>query len=320
MSFTILGTGHKLPKRVVTNDELSKIVDTSDEWIVSRSGIKQRHVLSDETLTDISVEAAELALQDAKVKISEIDLIIYGTYCGDTHSPSQACLVAERLGASCPCFDVNAACTGFVYSLDVAAGYFARKKAKKVLVFGGDNLSGHLNWQDRASCVLFGDGVGAVVLGEGDDLITSHLTAIPNSSHIVGNYVGGASPFNQKEQPIPFYRINGQEVYKFAVNAACNDLKFVIKQANLTEKDIAWFLLHQANMRIIDTAIEHFGVSKDRFINCIEKTGNVSAASIPILLDIGNREKKFKKGELIGISAFGGGLTTGAAIIRWNKN
>jgi len=317
MSFSILGTGSQLPNLRVTNDDLAKKVDTSDEWIVSKTGIKERRILSNETLVDIAGKASLKALENAKVKLEDIDLIICATTLGETISPSTACLIAERLGATVPAFDINAACSGFVYALDVAAGYFARKKVKKVLVVCAEQISRLVDWNDRATCVLFGDGAAAAVLGEGDNLLAIRLTCNPDSKALYQNYTGGASPFNTLE-PLPsFVKMNGQAVYRFAVNAVCNDLTAVLKEANVTEKDISYFLLHQANMRIIDAAIAHVKLSKDRFLNSIERTGNTSAVSIPLLLDEANRAGKFKKGDLLALSAFGAGLTTGACILKW---
>jgi len=317
MSFKILGTGSSLPALRVTNDDLSKKVDTSDEWIVSKTGIKERRILSSESLTDIATDACVKALESANAKIEDIDLIICATTLGDMYIPSMACLVAEKLGAKVPSFDVNAACSGFVYALDVAAGYFARKKVKKVLVVSAEQLSKHVNWQDRTTCVLFGDGAAAVVLGEGNNLLAIRLTCVPDSTALYANYTGGVSPFDTREKLSPYINMNGQAVYRFAVNAACNDLTAVIKEANLNENDISHILLHQANMRIIDAAIAHIKIPKDKFINSIDRTGNVSAVSIPLLLDEANKAKKFKKGDLLAISAFGAGLTTGACVIRW---
>jgi len=319
MSFTVLGTGHALPEHVVTNDYLSKMMDTSDEWIIQKTGIKERRVLKGETLTDLAVLAAKHALTDALLDVSEIDLLLCATIFGDTFTPSTACIIAEKIGANCAAFDINAACTGFIYALDIAAGYFARKKVKKILIVCADQCSRLVDWTDRSTCVLFGDGAGAAVLGEGADLLSIRITAAPNSGVIKKYNIANISPFNEGSKKIfPHLTMNGQEVYKFAVNAACNDLRFVIKEAGLCEKDIDWFLLHQANMRIIDAAINQLCAPKEKFINCIEKTGNVSAASVPILLDIGN-SGKFNKGNLIAMAAFGAGLTTGAAVLRWNK-
>ena len=315
--FKILGTGHALPEKIIKNDELAQMVDTSDEWIFSRTGIKERRVLSDESLVDISVKASRLALENAGIKISEIDLIIFSTVFPDFSSPSMACLTALELDATCPAFDINCACTGFLYALDTAAAYFAAKKVKKVLIICGEQMSRVIDWTDRATCVLFGDAAGAVVLGEGDGLLSSIITCKPNDQFIRVPNAQGTSPFITKQFEKPFVKMNGQEVYKFAVTAACNDISLVTKQAELKLSDINYVILHQANMRIIDAAISMLKIPKEKFLNCIESTGNTSSATIPVVLDEANRARKFKKGDIIALSAFGAGLTTGAAIIKW---
>ncbi|MCL2847415.1 MAG: ketoacyl-ACP synthase III [Firmicutes bacterium] len=315
--FQILGTGSSLPKLKVTNDDLAKKMDTSDEWIVSKTGIKSRNILSDETITDLAVEASIKAIKDAKVDVSEIDLIVSATLVGDTITPSMSCLIAEKLGVSCPAFDINAACSGFVYALDVVAGYFARKKVKKVLVLGAERLSHHIDWSDRATCVLFGDGAGAVVLGEGDNLRSIRLTTQPGKANLYEDFRGGDSPFSTREFPVQHIKMNGQEVYKFAVNAIVNDIKFVLDDAKITQEKVSHFLLHQANIRIIDAAIHSLKIPKEKFHNTIDHTGNLSAASIPVLLDEINKAGKLKRGDLIAICAFGAGLTTGAMLMEW---
>jgi len=317
MSFSILSTGSALPALKVTNDDLAKKVDTSDAWIVSKTGIKERRIITSESITDLAVLAAERALDSAKVTAKDIDLVIGATIVGDTLTPSMACLIAERLGAECACFDINAACSGFVYALDVAAGYFARGKVKKVLIVCAEHLSRHVNWEDRGTCVLFGDGAGAVVLGEGDNLKSIRITSIPSKGNLYQNFTGGMSPFNQRDYGTPYINMNGQEVYKFAVNAVCNDLTFVLSNAGVSEAEVSHFLLHQANMRIIDAAIHNLKFPKEKFYNTIDKTGNLSAASVPVLLDEMNKAGKFKRGDLLAMCAFGAGLTTGALVIKW---
>ena len=315
--FSILGTGSCLPKLKVTNDDLTSIVDTSDEWIVQKTGIKSRHIITDESITDLAFNAANSAFENAKIKASDIDLIICATVIGDTVTPSMACLLAERLGVACTAFDINAACSGFIYALDVVAGYFVRGRAKKALVIGAEHLSRHINWKDRATCVLFGDGAGAVVLGEGDGLLSIRLTTQPNSEHLAQNFTGGESPFNKRDYGTPYVKMHGQDVYRFAVNAVANDLVEVLNDANLQEKDVQHFLLHQANIRIIDAAINSLKFPKEKFFNTIDKTGNLSAASVPVLIDEANRAGRLKKGDIIAMCAFGAGLTTGACVIRW---
>ena len=315
MAFKILGTGSALPSKKVTNDDLSKMVDTSDEWIISKTGIKTRHILSDESLADIAKAAAESALADAKTDKSEIDLIICATMGADYRSPGLAAILSETMGIPCAAFDVNSACTGFIYALDVADGFFCRKKAKKILVVAADAMSRFVDWTDRATCVLFGDGAGAVLLGAGDGYLSSKLTCEGNAG--VLNIPCGAGNLFAEAKTAPYLYMNGQEVYRFAVSAMSNDVVDVVTAAGLAMDDISYVLPHQANARIIKAAGDKLGVSRDKILVNIQDCGNMSAASIPVLLDVYNKKGTFKPGDILVMSAFGGGLTTGACVIRW---
>lgn len=317
MSFTILGTGSAVPSRVVTNDDLSQIMDTSDEWITTRTGIATRHILTDETLTDIAVEAGRRALAQAGVAPEELDLIICATLRGDYITPAEACVIQMRLGATCPSFDVNAACSGFVYALDVAAGYFARKKAKKVLVVGCDAMSQIMNWEDRSTSVIFGDGAGAVVLGEGDDLLASHLTTQGNYEVLGMPHIRGNSPYLRQPEGSPHLVMHGQEVYKFAVGAFCDSVGAVMKEVGVEPRDIDHVFPHQANLRIINAAQKKLGIPEERYHINIREYGNMSGGSIPLLLDEANKKGLLKKGQLVVLCAFGGGLTTASVLLRW---
>ncbi len=321
MSFTIKGTGSAVPKLTVTNEDLSRMVDTSDEWITSRTGVKERRVLSDETLTELALEAARQAMDDAGAEPEELDLILCATIRGDILSPSMACLLQGQLGADCPSMDVNAACSGFMYALDVAAAYFDSGRAKKALVVAAEALSPVVDWTDRATCVLFGDAAGAVVLEAGDDLLAIRLQArgTPTPLRITG--FPARSPFIKAEpgrgdESAKVY-MNGQEVYKFAVGAMTGGLREVIGLAGLNEGDVDWVLPHQANIRIIEAAKQRLGIAPDRFLHNMERYGNTSAASIPVLLDECRRAGRFRPGEVLAMSAFGAGLTSGACVIRW---
>ena len=234
-------------------------------------------------------------------------------------TPSQACVIQKRIGASCPAFDVNAACSGFLYALDVAAGYFARKKAKKVLVVSSEVLSRLADWTDRSTCVLFGDGAGAVVLGEGDDLLSLRLTADGNWESLVIPQVHGNCPFDETKGEAPFLRMNGQDVYKFAVTNMAADLKCVIEEAGLTCEQVDFVLPHQANIRIIEAAAHRLSIPREKYVVNIERYGNTSSASIPMMLDELNRQGTLKKGDILAMTAFGGGFTTGAGVLRWSK-
>lgn len=319
MSFVIAGTGSAYPARAVTNDELARLVDTSDAWILSRTGIRERRVLTGETLEDIACAAAERALADAGVSPKELDLIVCATIRGDYMTPSLACMLQKRLGAPCIAFDVNAACTGFLYALDVADGYFARKRAKKALVVAAEAMSKMIDWTDRSTCVLFGDAAGAVVLIEGDGLLAMRLSASGDEGPLNISNAEGSSPFSAIAARPQVVSMTGQDVYKFAVNAICRDLEGVIADAGVGQEDIAYVLPHQANLRIIEAAIGRFDIGRERYLINIERFGNTSSASIPLLLDEANRSGLFGGGDLLALCAFGGGLTSGACVLRWGK-
>lgn len=317
MSYKILGTGSAHPKRSVTNDDLAEFLDTSDEWIYTRTGIKSRYICTDEPISDIAVKAGQAALENAGVSAEQLDAIICSTARGDYFTPSMACILQQRLGAVCPAFDLNAACTGFLYALDVADGYFVRGRAKKILVVACENMSRLLDWRDRSTCVLFGDGAGAAVLGEGENLLSIYLSAQGNLENMNIPNVGGNSPFSGAAAAESFLGMKGQEIYKFAVAAMTGDLERVIREAGLKQEEIDYVLPHQANQRIIDTAKKRLSIPEDRYCSNIDRYGNVSSASIPILLDELNRKNTFKIGDLLALTAFGGGLTSGACVIRW---
>ncbi|UOO38620.1 ketoacyl-ACP synthase III [Oscillospiraceae bacterium CM] len=317
MSFKILGTGHYVPERVLTNDEMSTMVETSDEWIAQRVGIRERRVCTTETASELAFKAAEKALEMSGVKPEELDMILCATISADDASPSMACMVQNLLGASCPAMDISAACSGFIYMLDTAAGFFARGKVKKMLVVGAERLSRLVDWTDRNTCVIFADGAGAAVLGAGDNYLSSKLFAKGGDTVIkIPNYQG-TSPFYQVESPSPYIKMNGQETFKFAVNAMAGDLAEVIESAGITQSDIAWVIPHQANLRIIDAAGRKLDIPAERFAKNIEKYGNTSAASIPILIDELHRDGQFKNGDYIALCSFGGGLSSAACVIRW---
>lgn len=317
MSFKVLGTGHFVPSRIVTNDELSTIVETSDEWITQRVGVKERRVCTTETAAELAYGAALEALRMSGTKPEELDMIICATVSGDDASPSMACVVQNLLGATCPAMDVSAACSGFIYMLDTAAGFFARKKVKKMLVVGAERLSRIMDWTDRNTCVIFGDGAGAMVLGEGDAYMASKLFAKGGDTVIKIPYFGGSSPFYKNESPKPYIYMNGQETFKFAVTVMIQDIKDVVREAGLQLSDIAWVIPHQANARIIDAASRKLDIPAERFGKNIEKYGNTSAASIPMLIDELVRDGKIKDGDYLALCSFGGGLSSAACVIRW---
>ena len=307
MSFSILGTGSAFGSRVITNGDFENMLDTSDEWIRTRTGIRERHTLAEgESLTQLACKAASGALEMAGLTPQDLDYIICATVTADYKTPAQACVIQKELGATCPAFDINAGCSGFVYALNVANGFFAVNPDIKVLVIGADAITRLMDWNDRSTAVLFGDASGAVVLGKGNGLKALTIKAKGNTDYLYC--------INEKDE---YVHMAGQKVFQFAVSSMVRDIKKVVKDAGITFDDVDHILLHQANMRIIDFGIEKLGIPPEKFPVNIYKTGNTSAASIPALLDETVRSGAFKKGEMVVMSAFGAGLTSGAAVIEW---
>lgn len=319
MTYRISGTGSCLPKLIVDNQKMAEFVDTSDEWITQRTGIKTRHILSAETLTDIAVNSAQRALEDAGLSGSDIDLVIASTLQGDYLTPSLACLVQSAIGAQCAAFDLNAACTGFIYALDVARAYFAAGHVRNILVVCAEAMSRIVDWRDRSTCVLFGDGAGAVVLSEGDDLKAIKTTSQGTAETLRAPVHTGNTPFAKSDEKSGFLFMDGQEVYRFAVSAVNRDVDDVLSQAGLAPHEVDYYLLHQANSRIIDGARRRIDQPESKFPVVINRFGNTSSASIPILLDDMNHSGQLKPGQTLLMCAFGAGYTTGACIINWSK-
>ena len=318
MSFQILGTGSFAPEKIVTNDDLSHMVETSDEWITKRVGVKQRHVCTTETATDMGVEAARRALENSGVMPEELDMIIAATISADTISPGLAGMVQNRLGAgSCPCFDINVACPGFLYALDVADGFFARGRVKKVLVVSSERMSGLIDWTDRGTCVIFGDGAGAAVLGEGDNYLSSTLSTIGGDNVISIPTKWDNSPFYENPLKKNVVNMQGQETYKFAVTSMVRDVRQVMEEAGITGEQVKAVIPHQANYRIVEAIAKRMKLPIDRFPMNIERYGNTSGATIPILLDELNREGRLNRGDKIVLAGFGAGLTWGASLLEW---
>lgn len=316
--FHIIGTGMYVPERIVTNDELATMVDTNDEWIRQRVGIAERRVSTEEWTSEMAYKAALAALENADCKPEDLDYIITATVSGETVSPSTACMVQKLLGATCPAMEINAACSAFLFLLETAAGLFARKKANKILVVGAERLSGIMDWSDRGTCIIFGDGAGAAVLSnEVDGYLDSVVTVQGNDEVIKIPTNIGCSPFFTKENDTPYIHMMGQETFKYAVSSICNDVTTLLTQNNLTLDDIKYIVPHQANKRIIDFAAKRLKTSEDKFFLNIERYGNTSSASIPIALDELNRAGKLMRGDYIILTAFGGGLANAACLIRW---
>lgn len=318
MSFRILGTGSFLPRKVLTNDDLSHMVETSDEWITKRVGVKERRVCTTETNTDMGVAAALAALEDSGVKPEELDLIIGATISADTISPGLAGMVQNRIGATCPCFDMNVACPGFLFALEVADGFFVKKTVKKVLVVSAERMSGLIDWTDRSTCVIFGDGAGAAVLGEGDSYLASELHTTGGDDVISIPTWWDNSPFYGHELKKNVVSMAGQETYKFAVTSMVRDIQSVMAKAGITGEQVKAVIPHQANYRIINEARRRLPeIAPEKFLINIQRCGNTSSASEPILLDEANRQGLLQPGDYVVLSAFGGGLSSAASVVRW---
>lgn len=317
MSIKVLGTGFYVPEHVVTNDDLKKFVDTSDEWITQRVGVKQRRISIDETAGDFAVKAANDALKSSGVGADEIDLIIAATITSETTCPTVAGTVQKAIGAECPAFDINSACSGFLFALDTAVSYIVRGGLRNVLVIGSERLSKIVDWTDRSTCVIFGDGAGALVAAPGDGYLSSRLYTNGGGDVIEIPSYTGASPFYKGEQKQPFILMDGQETFKFAVNRIVDDIKYVVQKAGITLEEVDHIVPHQANIRIIEYASKRLGVPKEKFFVNIDKYGNTSSASIPMALSELNSSGKLKRGDIVVMSAFGGGLSSAACVLNW---
>ena len=316
MSFQIVGTGRATPDLVLTNEMVSKLVETDDEWITSRTGIKTRYISTHETMEELSTNAALNAIIKAGIAGSDIDLIICSTLQGDYICPSLSCLIQRNIAASCPAFDINAACSGFLYALDIADAYIASGKLETVLVVATEMMSRHIDWTDRATCVLFGDGAGAVVLKKGEGLRSIKITARGDDKLLTIGSVFCQSPFAKQPQIDPNFHMAGGEIFKFAVKSILKDVKEVMKAADVTVSDIKMMVPHQANLRVFQAVKEKLGFSDDQVASGIDHYGNTSSASIPLLLDELLEAGKLGAGDIIVFTAFGGGLTTGACVIK----
>ena len=321
MSYHVMGTGSALPERVVTNDDLSQFLETDDEWISTRTGIKARPICSGETLLDLATQASEKALADAGVTPAELDLIVGTTVSGDDLTPSMACSVQERLGATCPAFDISAACAGFVFALEVTDGFFARKQAQRILIVSAEKMSRVVDWTDRATCVLFGDGAASAVLGAGGESpIYTKLTTKGCREALYIPNMHGNSPFAPAEAPEDHgLKMHGREIFKFAVTSICSDVTELCEARGITVDDIDHFVFHQANKRILDAAVDRLGIDVAKVAYTIENTGNVSSACIPLTLDRLNRAGALKEGDLVCCSGFGAGLVVGTTLLRWGS-
>ncbi|KYH28741.1 MULTISPECIES: beta-ketoacyl-ACP synthase III [Clostridium] len=318
----VIGTGRYVPENIVTNDDLSKIVDTNNEWIKSRTGIRERRISKEENTSELAAKAGRKALESSKLKPEDIELIIVSTATPDNFTPSTACMVQEKLGAiNATCFDISAACTGFIYAVGIASQFIKTGQSKNALVIGAEVLSKIIDWEDRSTCVLFGDGAGAVVLERSEEIgLISQYTGSDGSGgkFLECGTVPLKNPYSKTD--INFksnLSMEGREVFKFAINAMIHSIGKVLKDTQYTLDDIDYIVPHQANLRIIDFVAKKLKLDKDKFYINLDRYGNTSGASIPIALDEMNEKGLLKKGDKIIIVGFGGGLTFGAHLIKW---
>lgn len=313
----ISGTGSALPKQIVTNEMLSQFLDTSDEWIRTRTGVLSRQVISDEKLEDLAAEAAMKALDNAGMKAEELDFIICSNVVNEYITPQLSCIIQGAIGATCPCIDINCACAGLVHALEIAESFYQAGRVKNVLIVCAEEPTRMTDWSDRRTCVLFGDGAGAVVLTPGDNIKSIKLSAASATDKLWQYRTLQPTPYITKEEVSTPLQMKGQEVFKFAVTAATKDIKRALDESGMEASRIDHYLLHQANIRIIK-AIRHFlEQPEEKFPTNVEDHGNSSSACCPILLDECNRRGLLKEGDMIAMSAFGAGFVSGAVIFEW---
>ncbi len=314
----IIGTGGYLPEKVITNADLEKLVDTTDDWITERTGIRRRHVMRpDETTASMSFIAAERALAAAGISADELDMILVGTVTPDRVFPSVSCMLQRsfNLKNQCIAFDISAACAGFIYGLSIVDQYIKNGVIKNALVVGAESLTKFVDWTDRGTCILFSDAAGAVVVTRDSKpgILSTHL-------HADGRYTDmlyAANHYGDRKDEKPVIKMQGSEVFKLAVNALNDIVDETLQKNNLQKSDIDWLIPHQANMRIITATAKKLGLPMERVVLTIEDHANSSAASIPLALDVAVRDGRIKAGELLLMEAFGGGMTWGSALVRW---
>ncbi|MEJ2630498.1 MAG: ketoacyl-ACP synthase III [Acidihalobacter sp.] len=317
----IAGTGSYLPEHVLSNRDLERMVDTSDEWITERTGIRKRHIVAeDETTCDLAEAAARRALEMAGRSAQDLDLIIVATTTPDRIFPSTACLLQARLGVQgCPAFDIQAVCTGFVYALSVADQFIRNGTARRALVIGAESFSRIIDWTDRGTCVLFGDGAGAVILEASDEpgILSTHLHADGRYEKLLHVPYGVSDGLDRVEAGEAKVRMRGNEVFRVAVNTLGRIVDETLRANGMKKSDVDWLVPHQANIRIIQATARKLGMSMERVVVTVDQHGNTSAASVPLALDAAVRDGRIKRGETVLMEAFGGGFTWGSAILRF---
>lgn len=322
---SLISVASWLPERRLSNADLEKMVDTSDEWIRSRTGIGERRIAArGEATSDLAARAGTLALERANLAPADVDMLVLATSTPDKVFPSAACLAQAKMGLTCPAFDLNAACTGFIYAIDVATSIIESGRARTVLVIGADVLSSVIDYTDRSTCILFGDGAGAVVMQASDEpgVLGVHLGADGTGEELLHVPAGGSAlPLTPEliAAGAGYLKMNGNEVFKFAVRTIPEVARQALAESGLTPADVDWLVPHQANQRITDTVAHRLGIPHERVVCRIEDTGNTSAASIPLVLDSLYTDGHLAPGNILALVGFGAGLTYGAAIIRWNR-
>lgn len=323
----IIGTGSCLPEKVLTNTDLERMVDTSDEWITTRTGIKERRIAGREMSTsDLATGAALKAMEDAGISAEEIDLIIVATVTPDMAFPSTACIVQSNIGAAnAAAFDIEAACSGFLYGLSIGQKFIMSGEAKTVLIIGAETLSKIVNWEDRNTCVLFGDGAGAVILKEVEEglgILSTYIGADGSRGGVLTQPAGGSrmpASHETVENKKHCIHMDGQEVYKFAVNILGKAAKVALEKAGMTIEDIDFLIPHQANIRIVEAAARRLKLDMDKVYVNLDRYGNMSSASIPVAVDEAARQGKIRKEDTLVLVGFGGGLTWGSCVLKWSK-
>ena len=321
MTGVICGTGSYIPVHTMDNNDIAQLVETNDEWIRERTGVVKRHIIQEETTVSMAADAARKALENGNVSAEEVDLILVSTISSNVILPCAACEVQKAIGAvNATCFDLSAACTGFVFAYNTAVAYLASGMYRTVLIIGSESLSNLTNWKDRGTCILFGDGAGAAVVKAAEGKL---YRAVTHSDGFKGEALTCTSRHNRNWEEIPleetYMQMDGQAVFKFAVKRVPEAVKEVLENNNMTAEEIDYFILHQANKRIVEAVAKRLDVSIDKFPMNLQEYGNTSSASIPILLDEMSRDGRLKKGQKIILAGFGAGLSWGATILEWNK-
>ncbi|NOX43904.1 MAG: ketoacyl-ACP synthase III [Gammaproteobacteria bacterium] len=321
MHSRIIGTGGFLPEKILTNADLEKMVDTSDEWITDRTGIKKRHIAGDnETTCDLAEKAAKLAIEAANIDATSIDLIIVATTTPDRVFPSTACLLQDRLGIhGCPAFDIQAVCTGFIYALSVADKFLRTGANKRALVVGAETMSRIIDWTDRGTSVLFGDGAGAVVLEASEEagILSTHIHADGQYKELLTVPTGISQGYDKVREGSAFMSMQGNEVFKVAVNTLGKIVDETLEFNNMEKSDVDWLVPHQANIRIISATAKKLKMSMDRVVVTVGEHGNTSAASVPLAFDVAIRDGRIARGDIILLEAFGGGFTWGSVLMKY---